>query len=194
MEVIPLLRSGDNIKVDVLANQLRSSRRISPPGDLIGSSRPWLQDARAHWLPTPPSPITVRCPGPVSCCALIGSIRRRCLPPPGPVSCCALIHHAPSPMTGGSWGPMPHHPCAVCSPLFQYVTHLASNSHPRLTGGPLRRSTRSRTSLQVFKPSLRFGKGGSEGPSMIGRERTGILSPNHMKAFRPSSSESGDWV
>jgi len=29
---------------------------------------------------------------------------------------------------------------------------------------------------------------------MNGRERTGILLPNHMRAFRTSFPESGDWV
>ena len=29
---------------------------------------------------------------------------------------------------------------------------------------------------------------------MIGRERTDLVSPNHMRAFRPSGSESGDSV
>jgi hypothetical protein len=32
-------------------------------------------------------------------------------------------------------------------------------------------------------------KGGSEGPRMIGREDTGTLSTNHMRAFRPSFSK-----
>jgi len=57
---------------------------------------------------------------------------------------------------------------------------------------PYRRSSQ-RHRIQ-FKPSLRCGKAGSEGPHMIGRERTGILSPNHTRAFRPSFSENGDWV
>jgi hypothetical protein len=46
----------------------------------------------------------------------------------------------------------------------------------------------------TLEPSLRFGNVGSDGPYMIGRERTDILSPNHMRAFRPYVSESGDWV
>jgi len=51
-----------------------------------------------------------------------------------------------------------------------------------------------RQHLRGDKPSLRFGKGRSERPHMIGRVRTGIPSPNHMRAFRPSSSESRDLV
>ena len=47
--------------------------------------------------------------------------------------------------------------------------------------------------VMPIEPCLRFEKGGSEGPRMIGRERTGILSVSHMRAFRPSVSESGDW-
>jgi len=40
-----------------------------------------------------------------------------------------------------------------------------------------------------IKPSLRFRKGGSEGPHMIGRGDIGTLSTNHMRAFRPSFSK-----
>jgi len=46
----------------------------------------------------------------------------------------------------------------------------------------------------VLKRVSAFGTVGSEGPHMIGRQRTGIFSPNHVRAFRPYGSESGDWV
>ena len=41
----------------------------------------------------------------------------------------------------------------------------------------------------VLNPVSAFGKGGSEGPHMIGLEDTGTLSTNHMRAFRPSFSK-----
>jgi len=47
---------------------------------------------------------------------------------------------------------------------------------------------------QFLNPVSAFGTAGSEGPHMIGREDTGTLSTNHMRAFRPYGSESGDWV
>jgi hypothetical protein len=46
----------------------------------------------------------------------------------------------------------------------------------------------------VLSPVSTFRTVGSEGPHMIGRERTGMLSPNHMRAFRLYGSESCYWV
>ena len=46
----------------------------------------------------------------------------------------------------------------------------------------------------ALNPVSAFGTVGTEGPHMIGREDTGTLSTNHMRAFRPYSPESGDKV
>ena len=43
--------------------------------------------------------------------------------------------------------------------------------------------------LLLLNPVSAFGTGGSEGPHMIGREDTGTLLTNHMRAFRPSISK-----
>jgi len=40
-----------------------------------------------------------------------------------------------------------------------------------------------------LNPVSAFEKGGSEGPHLIGREGTGTLATNHMRAFRPSFSK-----
>ena len=41
----------------------------------------------------------------------------------------------------------------------------------------------------VLKRVSAFGTVGSEGPHLIGREDTGTLSTNHIRAFRPSFSK-----
>ena len=48
--------------------------------------------------------------------------------------------------------------------------------------------------LLLLNPVSALARVGSEVAPVIGRERNGILSPNHRGYFRPYPHQSGDWV
>ena len=80
-----------------------------------------------------------------------------------------------------------------CKALGNGVRHFELRLRARLLHRVPRHGRARQKLLKItqhfLEPSLRFRKGGAEGPDMIGRERTGILSTNHMRAFNTSFSK-----
>jgi len=74
-------------------------------------------------------------------------------------------------------------PPGACDADKQTILHLAARSGMAQQITAATSSATLHTLILSFKPSRRFCKPVAEGPHMIGRGRTGIISTNHMRAF-----------